>query len=49
VLVCECGYADCAEKTSMTVEEYEKLRANSAHFAIVHGHDIPDVERRRRT
>jgi hypothetical protein len=44
VLVCECGYADCAEKISMTVEEYEELRSNSAHFAIVHGHEIPDVE-----
>ena len=44
VLVCECGFADCVEKISMTVEEYEELRANSAHFAIVHGHEIPDVE-----
>ena len=44
VLVCECGYADCAEKISMTVEEYEELRSNSAHFAIVHGHEISDVE-----
>jgi hypothetical protein len=44
VLVCECGYGDCAEKISMSVTEYEELRADSAHFAIVHGHEIPDVE-----
>jgi len=44
VLVCECGYADCTEKISMSVSEYEELRADSAHFAIVHGHEIPDVE-----
>jgi hypothetical protein len=44
VLVCECGYSDCIEKISMSVSEYEELRADSAHFAIVHGHEIPDVE-----
>jgi hypothetical protein len=44
VLVCECGYGDCTEKISMSVTEYEELRADAAHFAIVHGHDIPDVE-----
>ena len=44
VLVCECGYGDCTEKISMSVTEYEELRADSAHFAIVHGHEIPDVE-----
>jgi len=44
VLICECGYVDCAEKISMSVAEYEELRADSAHFAIVHGHEIPDVE-----
>ena len=44
VLVCECGYGDCTEKVRMSVAEYEELRADSAHFAIVHGHEIPDVE-----
>ena len=45
VLVCECGYADCTEKISISPAEYEELRADSAHFAIVHGHEIPEVER----
>jgi hypothetical protein len=44
VLVCECGYADCTEKISMSPAEYEELRADAAHFAIVHGHEILDVE-----
>jgi hypothetical protein len=44
VLVCECGYADCTEKISMSAAEYEELRADSAHFAIVHGHELRDVE-----
>ena len=44
VLVCECGYGDCTEKIAMSIAEYEELRADSSHFAIVHGHDIADVE-----
>jgi hypothetical protein len=44
VLVCECGHGTCAEKISMSPKAYEELRADAAHFAIVPGHDIPDVE-----
>jgi hypothetical protein len=44
VLVCECGYADCVEKISMTGPAYEELRSEPTHFAIVPGHEIPDVE-----
>lgn len=45
VLVCECGHADCVEKISMTAPAYEELRSEPTHFAIVPGHEIPDVER----
>jgi hypothetical protein len=44
VLVCECGNADCVEKISMTAPAYEELRSEPTHFAIVPGHEIPDVE-----
>ena len=44
VLVCECGHAKCVEKISMSPTAYEELRAESVHFAIVPGHEIPDVE-----
>jgi hypothetical protein len=44
VLVCECGDGNCAEKISMTPGAYEELRSDSAHFAVVPGHEIPDVE-----
>jgi hypothetical protein len=44
VLVCECGDGECVEKISMSPEDYEELRAEAAHFAIVPGHEIPDVE-----
>jgi hypothetical protein len=44
-IVCECGAGGCAERFSMRPEEYEALRANPDHFAIVPGHEITDVER----
>lgn len=43
-LVCECGHGACAEQISMKPSDYEALRAEPADFAIVPGHEIPDVE-----
>jgi hypothetical protein len=42
---CECGAADCTEPMSMTLVEYEALRAEPTRFAVVPGHEVPDVER----
>jgi len=42
--VCECGKVDCAEAVSMTLAEYETVRATSLDFLIVPGHEIGDVE-----
>ena len=28
----------------MTVAEYERVRADPTHFAVLPGHEIPDVE-----
>jgi hypothetical protein len=51
-LICECGNASCASRIEMNTEEYEQVRSDSATFAVVQGHDIPDleeiVERRKR-
>jgi hypothetical protein len=44
VIVCECGSAECVEKISLTPAAYEELRAEPTQFAVVPGHDIPDVE-----
>jgi hypothetical protein len=44
VLVCECGDGACAQQISMAPAAYEELRGDPANFAIVPGHDIPDVE-----
>jgi hypothetical protein len=43
-IVCECGAGSCAERFAMHPHEYEALRANPDHFAIVPGHEILDVE-----
>jgi hypothetical protein len=42
--VCECGSADCAASVELTIREYEHVRAESAQFMVVPGHEIPEVE-----
>lgn len=42
---CECGAADCTEQISLTLVEYEALRSEPTRFAVVSGHEVPDVER----
>jgi hypothetical protein len=43
--VCECGNRDCTEPISLTLPEYEAVRADSARFAVVPDHVIREVER----
>jgi hypothetical protein len=43
-LICECGNASCAERIAMPAAEYEALRGDPLLFAVVPGHDLPDVE-----
>ena len=42
--VCECGRADCAQFVRLTLTEYEAVRAGSLDFAVLPGHESPDVE-----
>jgi hypothetical protein len=42
--VCECGSSDCAATISLTVRQYEEVRADPAQFMVVPGHSIPRVE-----
>ena len=42
---CECGDRDCAEQIALTVAEYEAVRAEATRFAVVPGHEVPDIER----
>ncbi len=43
--VCECGRLGCTEFIKLTGGEYDDLRADGRRFAIVDGHEVPEVER----
>jgi hypothetical protein len=41
---CECGRPDCAEPITMTLIEYESIRAEPTHFGVVPEHEQPEIE-----
>jgi hypothetical protein len=43
--ICECGDADCAAPITLTLREYEAVRAHPTRFAIFRSHEMMDVER----
>jgi hypothetical protein len=43
--VCECGDDSCTDRIRMRLSEYEDLRSEPTHFAVLEGHEIPDVEK----
>ena len=43
-LVCECADPGCAERITMTVQQYEELRAEPEQFVIAPAHVAPDIE-----
>lgn len=42
--VCECGDPGCTDPVSLTLAEYEEVRRDATHFAVLPGHVVPDVE-----
>lgn len=42
--LCECGDEGCTDPISLTMSEYEAVRAEPTHFAVVAGHVVPDIE-----
>ena len=42
--LCECGDEACTLPISLTMTEYEAVRAEATHFAVVSGHVAPDIE-----
>jgi hypothetical protein len=44
-IVCECGDASCVERFAITSQEYDALRRDVHRFAVVPGHEIPEIER----
>ena len=43
--VCECGSRECEQLVSLSFDEYEEIRRDSRHFAVVPGHVFPATER----
>jgi predicted ThiF/HesA family dinucleotide-utilizing enzyme len=42
--VCECGRLGCNRLIQLSRAEYEVLRSNPRRFAVLDGHEIPEVE-----
>jgi hypothetical protein len=42
--ICECGNAGCIETVTLTLEQYERVRAHELHFVVRAGHERLDVE-----
>lgn len=43
-IICECGMPDCTRVIAISIPEYEALRSDARHFAVVKAHVIVDVE-----
>jgi hypothetical protein len=44
-LVCECGNVTCASQVLVETDDYSRIRTNPAHFVVLAGHELPEVER----
>jgi hypothetical protein len=42
--VCECGHRDCRRLIELTPAEYDAVRSNPLHFAVLPGHEILEAE-----
>ena len=42
--VCECGDPRCARTVSLSLSEYETVRAHPNHFVVAANHENPDAE-----
>jgi len=41
---CECADPECRQKVRLPTSDYERIRADSCHFFVVPGHEVPDIE-----
>ena len=42
--LCECSDPGCTERITLTLQEYEQIRARSTRFVLVSGHTAPEIE-----
>lgn len=43
--VCECSDAGCRETIGLRMAEFDEVRAREGQFAVVPGHQQPEIER----
>jgi hypothetical protein len=43
--ICECGNGACDARVSLTIAEYEAVRADALTFVVLPGHVFPEAER----
>ena len=43
-IACECADTSCIKTLELSPDEYEAVRAEPRHFAVLPGHVYPDVE-----
>jgi hypothetical protein len=43
-IACECAEIACVQMLAIGKDEYDALRANPRHFAVLPGHVVPDIE-----
>jgi hypothetical protein len=43
-VLCECGHESCERVIAITRPEYERVRSDARHFAVIRDHVIADVE-----
>jgi hypothetical protein len=44
-VVCECSDPECLEHIELTREEYEEVREEPTHFALMAGHENGSIEK----
>jgi hypothetical protein len=42
--LCECSRLDCVQRISLTLAEYGHVREEGDRFAVLAGHEAPEVE-----
>jgi hypothetical protein len=42
--ICECADPTCMERVSLSIAEYEGVRADGKTFVLAPGHDVSEIE-----
>lgn len=42
--ICECASSGCLERISLTLEAYERVRAEGSTFLVTPGHEYDEIE-----